>query len=621
MTTKSTFLITTALLNKVRFEDKNIIFLGEWCKEYSKNNVHSDKSFSVIPYHWKDRKKFREDYEYLSHLYQKVLEKVSSELNSVHQVRYSLEYWRIIIGPWLLTYVAVLFDRWESLRISTEIGIPLQTIVPSSDISRSVAYDYRSSKYIMTEDDEWNYLLYCDILKFQNSPEIELITEDITFKKKSNSINTRRRFELLPMTVKLMDFIARKLCLSNKYNVLLYKSYFPVKSLMRLNIKLKQIPRLHLEFEKYIPCESLNSSMRSGLHEDTSGSKFENFLLKNIFRDMPQVYIEGYKDMSLYCKKLPKAKVIFTANAHYGEEVFKNWSAGQVENGSKLIIGEHGGSIPKSKSGNLYHEEAICYKKTVWHTLLDHSKHVVMPINTKMNKPDNLNGTKITLIGLELPRYSYRIELGPLSSLIMDDFEQKKKFINALNKEAKIDFKIRGFPNKRSKFIKSLNKKSDINFKTGSSLNGWSLTNRYADMYGDSILSANKTVFQDILQSKIIICTYPSTTLSEAMHSGVPSILLYMEEYWDLHQDFNELITEMKRVNIIHSDPIVAANHINMVHENPLEWWNRDDTVRVRNMFSDAASLSSKNPIAVWADFFKQELLETHNAKNTRFIQ
>ena len=90
---------------------------------------------------------------------------------------------------------------------------------------------------------------------------------------------------------------------------------------------------------------------------------------------------------------------------------------------------------------------------------------------------------------------------------------------------------------------------------------------------------------------------------------------------WDLHPDFNELITEMKRVNIIHSDPFVAANHINMVCKNPFEWWNRDDTIRVRNMFSNAASLYSKNPIADWADFLKKELLETHNAKDPRFIQ
>jgi hypothetical protein len=30
-------------------------------------------------------------------------------------------------------------------------------------------------------------------------------------------------------------------------------------------------------------------------------------------------------------------------------------------------------------------------------------------------------------------------------------------------------------------------------------------------------------------------------------------------------------------------------------------------------MFFGACSLSSKNPIADWADFFKKELLETHN--------
>ena len=173
----------------------------------------------------------------------------------------------------------------------------------------------------------------------------------------------------------------------------------------------------------------------------------------------------------------------------------------------------------------------------------------------------------------------------------MDDFEQKTKFINTLSKKARINFKIRPYPNME-----------------------WLLGSKYADMYGDAILSTNKTMFQDFLQSKMIICSYPQTTFSEAMHSGVPTILLYTEEYWELHPDYNELITEMKRVNIIHSDPIMAANHINMVHENPFEWWNRDDTVRARNMFFDTCSVSSKNPITDWADFFKKELLETHNA-------
>jgi putative transferase (TIGR04331 family) len=590
MTRKSTLLITTALLNEAHIKSKNSILLGEWCKKYSKNSAFNDETSAVIPYHWKNRKKFRGDRKYLSHLYKELLIKVSLELNSIHKVEYSLKYWQIIIGPWLLTYIAVIFDRWESIRVSADLNIPLKTIVPSSSIARSVAYDYSSSMDLMTKDDEWNYLLYCDILQVQNIPEIEIIRENVVITNRPVSINKRRRLNPKLMAANLLDYIARKLRLTDGYNILLYKSYFSIKSLMQLNIKLKQIPRLHLEFEKYIYYGKLNPSMRSSLYKDYKTSEFETFLMKSVFNDIPKAYVEGFRHVSLYCKKLPKSKIIFTANAHYDNEVFKNWTAQQVENGSKLIIGEHGGSIPKDSSESLFHEEEICYKKTVWHTLLYHSKHVSMPINKKIKKISSLKGIRITLIGLEFPRYSYRIGSGPRSSLIIDDFKQKTKFINTLNKKARIDFRIRPYPD-----------------------SGWLMGNRYTDMYGDVVLSTNKKILQDFLQSKIIICAYPSTTLLEAMHSGVPTILIYTEDYWDLHPDFNELITEMKRVNIIHSDPIMAANHINMVHENPFEWWNRNDTVRARNMFSDACSLFSKNPITEWANFFKTELLEMDN--------
>jgi len=587
VTIKSTLLITTALLNEDCIKSQNAIFLGEWHKKYSKNNVCNDEKSTVIPYHWKNRKKFREDHKYLSHLYNEVLIKVTLELNSIHKTEHSLEYWQIIIGPWLLTYIAVLFDRWESVRLAAELGIPLKTIVPSSAIARSATCDYTHSIHLMMKDDEWNYLLYCDILQAQNSPEIEIIRKIVSIKNRSAPVRKRRILRPVRMAYQLLDYIARKSCLTDSYNILLYKSYFSNRSLVRLNFKLKQIPRLHLEFEKYIHYGDLNSSMRSGSFKGCTGSEFENFLMENIFKDMPKAYIEGYRDIFLYCKKLPKAKVVFTANAHYGDEVFKNWAAQQVENGSKLIIGEHGGSIPKSISENLLHEEMICYKKTVWHSSLYHSKHVSMPINKKMKKISNSKGTKIVLIGLELPRYSFRIEPGPGSSLMMCDFEQKTKFINALNKKAYINFKIRPAAN-----------------------NGWVMGSRYADMYGNAILSTNKKIFQDFSQSKIIICSYPQTTFSEAMYSGVPTILLFTEEYWEIHPDFNDLVSEMKRVNIIHSDPIMAANHINMVHENPFEWWNRDDTVRARNMFSNVCSLNVNDPITEWSIFFNKMLAE-----------
>ena len=122
MTTKFTLLITTALPNKVRFESKNIIFLGEWCKNYSKNNVYSDESFTVIPYHWKDRSKLQKDHEYLFEFYEKLLSELCIQLNKTHGVKHTKRYWRIVIGPWLLMYLPVLWDRWESVNKACNDG-------------------------------------------------------------------------------------------------------------------------------------------------------------------------------------------------------------------------------------------------------------------------------------------------------------------------------------------------------------------------------------------------------------------------------------------------------------------------------------------------------------------
>ena len=57
----NTLLVTTAL-KKTRKNKKNLLFLGEWCKEYNEENLLNDIKHDTIKYHWKDRKKFKSDY-------------------------------------------------------------------------------------------------------------------------------------------------------------------------------------------------------------------------------------------------------------------------------------------------------------------------------------------------------------------------------------------------------------------------------------------------------------------------------------------------------------------------------------------------------------------------------
>ena len=129
------FLITTALEETWR-DDEPALFLGEWCKRYSRKDRWSKMDAETLPYHWDDRVKLYQDYLYLKELHERLLRRLSSHLNDIHGVNHSLRYWRILIGPWLGFFVPMLFDRWTCIQQAVEsYDISETTVLASSDIS------------------------------------------------------------------------------------------------------------------------------------------------------------------------------------------------------------------------------------------------------------------------------------------------------------------------------------------------------------------------------------------------------------------------------------------------------------------------------------------------------
>ena len=90
---------------------------------------------------------------------------------------------------------------------------------------------------------------------------------------------------------------------------------------------------------------------------------------------------------------------------------------------------------------------------------------------------------------------------------------------------------------------------------------GWETRVRYSDEFGQEIFSNIKSLKKELLNSKIVICTYPQTTFFEAMHIGVPTLLMYVEKTWTLHDNFSPLLEEMRRVGIFHAsaESVIAS--------------------------------------------------------------
>jgi putative transferase (TIGR04331 family) len=108
-------LITTADERTWR-NDRPVLFLGEWCRPYSLRAAWSRMDATVVPpYGWRDGQQDA-DYAQVQRLYELLLGELSDELNRYHGTTFSRRYWRILIGPWLNTFVAIVFNRWATIQ-------------------------------------------------------------------------------------------------------------------------------------------------------------------------------------------------------------------------------------------------------------------------------------------------------------------------------------------------------------------------------------------------------------------------------------------------------------------------------------------------------------------------
>ena len=106
---KKNILLVTTAIEKTWGSSEKILFLGEWCKLYHRRHLWSQRTSETLPFHWDDRGKLRKDYDYLDSLHRRLLDSLVSALNKFHQTSYSVRYWQLLIDPWLMSYVAVIF--------------------------------------------------------------------------------------------------------------------------------------------------------------------------------------------------------------------------------------------------------------------------------------------------------------------------------------------------------------------------------------------------------------------------------------------------------------------------------------------------------------------------------
>ena len=157
-------------------------------------------------------------------------------------------------------------------------------------------------------------------------------------------------------------------------------------------------------------------------------------------RHVPIAYLEGYlelKELGLQNRWPRQPKVIFTSNAYQANDVFKAWAAEKTENGSKLVIGQHGGHFGMTP---LLFMKSIRSKSQ---TGLSHGVGIIMLVlgsnlsgnfkDARKVKVENDKDGGAVLVQMTLPRYSYHLYAVPVSAAQWNAyFKDQKQFVGGL---------------------------------------------------------------------------------------------------------------------------------------------------------------------------------------------
>ena len=570
----SYFLVTTALEESWKVKVQTL-FLGDWCLIFNKFNKDNYPSHRINNYHWDNREKYNQDFHFIDKLYEKKLKELNILLNKFHGTDKNIRYWRIVIGPWLRSFIEVLFDRYEILKsIKNEIS---DTIILDYEIDEFIPLNYIEF-YSQIKSDEWNHMIFSEIIQFLNIPYSKSgIKLKETIKPQTSTIKKIKE--------KSKNFFLKiySILITKTLNRILIKDpYMPILNEFKLNLNFFQLPIRTPESLIKKPKKIEN---RNSIEILKSNSDFEKLLNKLLIDLLPFAYFENLekikKETKFYYPSKPK--IIFTSNAYQHDDHFKIMTAERCLENIPYVIGQHGGGFKTGLNNQtLLHQLKTCDNFFSWGWADKYSienkirKMPSLKLTRKISVPDSKGYILITTPSY--PRYFYSHFSVPIAGQFLKIINETLDFISNLN-------------NISSEMIK---------VKLDSDVFGWELNERFVSQGFSKMLTEGKSFYELLSKSRISVSTYNSTIYYETMSSNFPTVIFFDMNFYEISEESKEDFRLLKSVGIFYDSPLLASKFVNSIFNNIDEWWLKEEVQYVRKQFCDKYAFKSKTYLKDW---------------------
>lgn len=558
------------------------ILVGDWCEQGLEKFKNSHK-ISIFENHWKDLNKAENDLNKIeSSIWAELISFISNELNNYHKTNYKKDYWEILIGSWLASYLICLFDRYETIK----------SIIRKYNLNnlQSKIFNYNDEDFIpeqtsdftsnLTFQNSWSHWINFNLIKF-----FQIKFKETDYKKNiinptslsENPFNRKKKFLL-----NIFGLINRILNYFFTCKLYIHEAYMPKSLKLKLLYYSKSFPIIPIKYFYEKTGLKFDDKFRKKTIQIKNDS-FVEFAKLMVFKNIPKSFVEDFLNNKKKIKKFgwPRnPSKVLTSIAQYYNEYFKIYIAEKKMSKCKFLISQHGGMYGTAKfiTGEFF-EKKICDNYLSW-GWSDNSKVIPMHyLNFNLNKEykKKLNPNGIIISATNTFNIPNRLASAPR------DLDSTKKYYQNI-----------------SKFIDNL----DTNIQKQSNLKyldfGRAPNIREFLNQNINFLKTKKTIIEESINYRLVIETLNSTGFLENLYFNVPSILILDESYCQIRNNALRYFDQLKTQKIIFNNPIQAARHVNDNYQDINFWWKNKDLQNVRlNFCKKFINFPDKNYLSI----------------------
>lgn len=597
------FVVLTAL-HQYWPEFGKVIFLGPWCGLFSDREMWQPRVVTTIPAWHESGANLCSDIKKLRvENFDPLLECLTEHLNLFHNVNYSRKYWLIILGPWLISFVDVLWDRYKTLEYARRLypGFITYGVAREPHITPRDTIDFLEQ----AQTDLFNQRLFTEILELLGHEGIVMQEEELALVGKQCPGSkeprvSRASHSLLGLGSKMSrakqwvryHLFRTLLKLQKEPVIILQANYFRFwQALFLAFCKGKTVPYWrNPKFDfKPQPTIALDTRERLKSIRNFDSTEFERIITELIPKYMPTAFLEDYGRVKKEGERVfPKSVRAIIAELYY-DEPLKTWAASQKEKGALLIGLQHGGAnfIHRANRSES-HELEIRDQFLSWGTQTADRKKIRKISSPKlasiqMSRLKTSNAT-ILLSPKAFPRYNVRLSSGvEMASYIETYIENQFRFVTSLTEDNRRVVVVRPFPH-------------DF---------GWGYRERWAERFPDVSIRTRGRFAEVINEAGICVSDCISTTWIETLFANVPTIL-----YWDpdveiLDARVEKVFNLLRRVRILHDTPESAGRMINSINSRVSDWWQTESVQAARVSTLGKYGYVSGRPNEEWRQYLR----------------